>query len=148
MSEQFGYWNEPNNRERLIPFQLLDIRHFKGKNVGWFWWLRSPVLMLLKPIEFTDRTGQTWTVPKDFHFNANSVPVWAWLVCPPEHPDALAASCLHDWLCTEPYPCSSTTAARIYWEAMRANGYYAFGSWRNWFAVRWFGPRFKPTKVE
>ena len=148
MSAQFGYWHIPGDKERMIPFQLLDLRHFKGKPVRWFWWLRRPVLMLLKSIAFTDRTGQTWTVPKDFYFNANSTPIWAWFICPPEHPDAIAASAVHDWLCTEPHPCSSTTAARIYWECMRAQDYYKWGSWRNWFAVRWFGPRFKPTNLE
>lgn len=140
----YGYFHCPGDANAITAFQNLDVRHLRGKRLNGYWWLKDPQLQLLRTIAFTDSTGSTWTVPAGFVFNGNSVPWFLWWLCPPEHSDALAASCVHDMLCTAPYPCSSGTAARVYWEALRANGMYRWGAFRNWFAVRFCGPRFKP----
>ena len=144
MNSDFGYFHIPGDKNSPLSFQNLDIRHRQGGRMNGCWWLKNPQLELLKTIEFTDRTGTTWRVPAGFTFNGNSVPWCLWWLCPPEHSNALAASCVHDMLCVD-RPCSSKTAARVYWEALRANRMYSWGAWRNWFAVRFFGPRFKPT---
>lgn len=107
-----------------------------------FWWVKSPQYQLLHSIRFLDSDGTTWEVPEKFIFNGLSVPWIFWPICPADHPNALAASCVHDWMCSPPHPCNSETAARVFWEAMRANHMYKWGAWRNWFFVRWFGPRF------
>ena len=119
MSADYGYWHEVDNRDRMIPFQTVDVRCYRRR------------LVLLASIEFTDRTNQTWTVPLWFRF-------------PFATPIAMAPLAVYGWLCTEPYSCSSVTAARIYWECLRANGVRAFAAWRRWAVARWFGPRFKP----
>lgn len=115
-----------------------------------FWWIKNPQYKLLKSIAFRDSTGTTWEVLGEdnevsFVFNGLSVPWVFWPVCPADHPDGLAASCIHDYLCVEK-PCSSITAARVFWEAMRANGFYRWGALRNWIAVRYCGPSFKPKE--
>lgn len=111
------------------------------------WWLEDPQFELVEDLCFVDSTKQEWKVEAPFVFNGPSIPpVFVWLI-PRSHSGVLAASAVHDMQCTAPYQCNSITASRVFWEAMRANGYYRWGAWRNWFAVRYFGPQFKPGRA-
>lgn len=117
------------------------------------WWIKIPQYLLLKSIAFTDARGNTWEVfgadrGVCFIFNGGSIPWFLWWLCPPDHPDCIAGFCVHDMLCTSPYPCDYIEASRVLYEAVLTNGYYRWGSWRNWKAVLWFGPRFEKTEVD
>jgi len=98
---------------------------------------------LLKPVTFVDSEGVEWVVPVGTKVNGLSVPRVFWRLTPPYAPRAREASVVHDWMCSDPHPCDSVTAARVFYDAMRANGVCWWTAWTRWLAVRLFGPRFK-----
>ena len=139
---KYGYFVDPEANNPL-DFQTVHTESLKGKPHRWLWWVKIPQLRLTKEICYVDPLGVFWHVPSGFVFNGLSVPWWAWPICPTNHPDAFAASVIHDFICTKPYPCDFRYGAFVFWAAMRVNGMYAWGAIRNWFFVRFFGPRFK-----
>ena len=136
----YGYFADPESEEPIDGFKYLDVRHGPGRSRWWF--VTEHDLTLREDLLFIDPHGNEWFVEAGFPFNGGSIPWWGRPVCSPTQPEALAAFCLHDFLCTSPYPCDSITAAYVFWCAMRVNGYYRLGAFRNWFAVYNFGPVF------
>lgn len=136
----YGYFADPVTRAP-IQFEALAVRMHEGRRR--FWFVYDFDIELLEDILFIDHAGEEWFVGAGFHFNGGSIPWWLHWLCGPTQPRALAAFCLHDFLCTSPHPCDSRKAHMLLWEGMMANRYYRVGSDRNWIAVRIFGPRFK-----
>ena len=164
----FGQFLDPETRSP-VAFQTLTVEHLPGKPVfcpcwlRWVlqllvlpfgvrlpqrlrvWWLKSPRYRLCHDLLFVAQDGTEWLVEAGFVFNGLSVPWWLFWLCPSDHPDAFAASCLHDKCCSKPYPCDYKKAGWLFWLAMRANGMYRWGAFRNWAGVRFGGPRFEAS---
>ena len=159
---RFGYFADPFTAKPVL-FPRLKLEHLPGKAVPcpcwtrWLlrfvgvsihatcriWWVKNPQYRLLEDVVYVTPGDLTIRVDRGFVFNGASVPWFLWPICPADHPDVLAASSIHDKLCTPPHQCDFKATALIFYTAMRANGYYRWGAFRNWFAVRWFGPRFR-----
>lgn len=109
------------------------------------WWIKDPQYRLLQPLLFIAADGEEIPVEEGYVFNGLSVPWWLWWLCPADSCNAFAASAVHDSLCDSRLY-DSVTAARYFWEAMVANGFYAWGSLRNWAGVRYAGPKFSAER--
>lgn len=85
--------------------------------------------------------GQTVTVPKGFRCDGMSVPrlLW-WLVSPAIHPQTVAASILHDWLCrTTCHNYNRKQADELFLSLMLACGFTCWRAWLAYAGVRLFG---------
>jgi hypothetical protein len=114
-----------------------------GRIVHASWDRRDRTDYLGYPVVFVDSDGEEWVVPVGTAVNGLSVPRFFWRLMPPYAGRAREASVVHDWMCLKPHPTDSVTAARVFYDAMRANGVCAWTAWTRWLAVRWFGPRFR-----
>jgi len=135
----YGYFADPATKKPIDEFKSLKIEH--GPPRKRFWFVSIPNLKLQEDLLFVDPKGNEWEVKAGFSFNGGSIPWWAWWLCYPTQPECLTAFCIHDKLCVT-HECNSIIAAYVFWCAMRANGYYRLGAFRNWFCVFHFGPAF------
>ena len=104
---------------------------------------------LVTPYTYTLSNGKSYVVPAGFETDGASVPRIAW--SSGVRPDGLirAAAVVHDYLCVRKGQVSpscrvsSREAADIFKDLMVAAGMRAKFVRRAYWAVRWFGPRWK-----
>lgn len=87
-------------------------------------------------------------IPFGFKSDGASVPRFLWNIYPP-FGEYLEAAVIHDWFCVLGHagtsPIGSQEAAKLFLEVMEVLG---VGKWKRskmYWAVRWFGPRFKSS---
>lgn len=93
----------------------------------------------------SDLLGRVVVVPVGFSSDGASVPRFMWAIYPP-FGAYLEAAVVHDYFCVS-HSVDSVTAAKVFLEAMEACGVSKWRRRKMYFAVRWFGPRFKAQKV-
>lgn len=104
------------------------------------------VCILDRPLDYaSDILGRTVVVPVGFSSDGASVPRFMWAIYPP-FGAYLEAAIVHDWFCVS-HEVDYVTAAKVFREAMEACGVPKWRRNKMYFAVRWFGPRFKAKKL-
>jgi|TARA_B110000908_G_scaffold100548_1_gene118563 hypothetical protein len=101
---------------------------------------------LLEDLVFYTKAGDSITVPAGFESDGASVPKLFWSAFPP-FDTYLPAAVVHDILCVQGHndKClyTSIEAADIFYEAMRACGVGITKARMMYYAVRYFGPKWK-----
>lgn len=101
---------------------------------------------LLEDLVFYTKAGDSITVPTGFESDGASVPKLFWSAFPP-FDTYLPAAVVHDLLCVQGHndKClyTSREAADIFYEAMRACGVGITKARTMYYAVRYFGPKWK-----
>lgn len=143
---KYGHFVDPTT-DIPLDFQEVSVKHLRGRKLsGWrgrlFPWVEIPRVKTLERIVFQDRDGHRWEVEEGFISDGASVPWWLWSVCHPFQSSVLAAALIHDVICKNRGPVTFWEAARIFWEAMMAQGYYKPRAYGNWAAVVVGGPKF------
>ena len=101
---------------------------------------------LLEDLVFYTKAGDSITVPAGFESDGASVPKLFWSAFPP-FDTYLPAAVVHDILCVQGHndKClyTSIEAADIFYEAMRVCGVGITKARMMYYAVRYFGPKWK-----
>ena len=101
---------------------------------------------LLEDLVFYTKAGDSITVPAGFESDGASVPKLFWSAFPP-FGTYLPAAVVHDLLCVQGHndKClyTSVEAANIFYEAMRVCGVGRTKAHAMYYAVRYFGPKWK-----
>jgi hypothetical protein len=101
---------------------------------------------LLEDLVFYTKVGDSITVPAGFESDGASVPKAFWSAFPP-FDTYLPAAVVHDLLCVQGHndTClyTSREAAVIFYEAMRVCGVGITKARMMYYAVRYFGPKWK-----
>jgi len=100
---------------------------------------------LLQPYTYKDKLGRSWTAPAGSVVNGASIPkaIWSWIGGPWSGRYRNAAV-IHDWMC-EKKIADSTTAHRIFHEALLVNGVSTFHARVMYEAVLLGGPQWNAT---
>lgn len=99
-------------------------------------------MILDRPVLYVDPQGGRWHVPAGFRCNGLSVPRFLWRLVHPYEPLTRDASVVHDWICTRPW-ISWARGARVFYQAMRANGVSSRSALIRYLAVLIVGGLFK-----
>ena len=87
------------------------------------YYLEQKGFRLLEDYAFNLPTGGVMTIPKDFWYNAGSIPKAFWQVTfSPYDPDILALTLIHDW-CYTTHCVSKATADSILYTGLEKEGY-------------------------
>ena len=119
----------------LVEFMELPLDHLKPKKKFLY---VEPGYRLQKDLQYVDHKGVSRVIKAGYTFNGLSVPWFLWFLCPPGQPQALAAALIHDYY-YEKHTVSRREADREFLQKMLQQGYYKFGAYRNYYAVRLFG---------
>ena len=96
---------------------------------------------LLAPLVYVDDDGSVIEVPAGFPTDFASIPRGLWNIFPKSGLHNKAAV-VHDWLCVTK-PMDSDEAHAVFYRALGACGVSWWKKRLMYWAVKWFGPKFK-----
>jgi len=89
--------------------------------------------------------GEVYEIPAGFMWDGASIPRFFWrIIGGPFRPEFMKASCIHDWMCVNKPPHStSAKAAEYFGNVLRNCGVPKRKALLMVKAVKWFGPKWK-----